>query len=173
MTKKTASMLVLGLSALGLSGTAAAATPLMSPAWAAEACNAWNHDPVLTSKLVESGWIKNDKGRGYKILEVYRADCEDSPKVEFKVQDRNGKAICTYGGVASIRPDYSVDYAMWADTDRWEEMGKGDYGPMKAMMFGRLKFQGPKMEAMRNMAPFTNFLLLVGKVPGDTNTCPK
>jgi hypothetical protein len=29
------------------------------------------------------------------------------------------------------------------------------------------------MEAMGNMGPFSNFLLLVGKVPSSTDTCPK
>jgi putative sterol carrier protein len=43
---------------------------------------------------------------------------------------------------------------------------------MKAMMSGRLEFSGPKMEAMGNMGPFENFLLLVGKVPGGTQACP-
>jgi putative sterol carrier protein len=51
-------------------------------------------------------------------------------------------------------------------------MGEGKYGPMKAMMLRRLKFTGPKMEAMGNMGPFTNFLLLVGTVPSDTSSCP-
>jgi putative sterol carrier protein len=62
---------------------------------------------------------------------------------------------------------------MWADSKRWQEMGIGDYGPMKAMMFGRLKFEGPKGEAMGNMAPFESFLLLMGKVPADWTACPK
>jgi len=61
---------------------------------------------------------------------------------------------------------------MWAETGRWIEMGKGEYGPMRAMMFGRLKFDGPMMEAMGNMGPFGSFLLLVGKVPGDVASCP-
>jgi putative sterol carrier protein len=43
---------------------------------------------------------------------------------------------------------------------------------MRAMMLGRLNFEGPKMEAMGNMAPFGGFLLLVGKVPGDWAACP-
>jgi putative sterol carrier protein len=51
-------------------------------------------------------------------------------------------------------------------------MGKGEYGPMRAMMFRRLKFDGPMMEAMDNMGPFGSFLLLVGKVPGETASCP-
>jgi len=42
---------------------------------------------------------------------------------------------------------------MHAETARWQEMGRGEYGPMRAMMFNRLE-------------------LLVGKVPGGTGTCP-
>jgi putative sterol carrier protein len=61
---------------------------------------------------------------------------------------------------------------MFADTKRWIEVGNGDYGPMKAMMLGRLKFKGPKIEAMGNMGPFKNFLLLFGKFPADPTTCP-
>ena len=30
-------------------------------------------------------------------------------------------------------------------------------------MFGRLKFDGPKWEAMNNMGPFESFLKLVGR----------
>jgi putative sterol carrier protein len=62
---------------------------------------------------------------------------------------------------------------MYAETERWQQMGAGEYGPMKAMMFNRLKFDGPMWEAMKNMGPFKNFLLLVGKVPSDTASCPQ
>ena len=41
------------------------------------------------------------------------------------------------------------------------------------MMLGRRSFSGPYGEATGNMGPFTNFLLLVGKVPSDTTACPK
>jgi len=54
---------------------------------------------------------------------------------------------------------------------RWQEMGRGEYGPMRAMVFGRLH-EGPMLEAMGNMGPFESFLLLVGKVPGSTRACP-
>ena len=83
----------------------------MSAEWAQAACLAWNRDAVLAEQLVDSGWVKNDEGRG---------DC----------------------------------------------------GPLKAMMFGLLEFGGPKREAMGNMGPFENFLLLVGKVESDTAACP-
>jgi putative sterol carrier protein len=156
-------------------GAAQAAEPvLMSAEWGHAACDAWNADPVLTDDLVTSGWVKNDKGRGYKAMRVYRDDCGDQPTVELRVSLVDGKARCTYGGpVQAAALDGGADYVMHATTARWLEMGAGEYGPMKAMMFGRLSFSGPKMEAMGNMGPFTNFLRLVGKVPGDTKACPK
>lgn len=150
-----------------------AATPvMMSPEWAKEACSAWNADPVLTTKLVETGWVKNDKGRGQKVIHFFRTDCADSPRVEMRITEKDGKAMCTYGGAVETKLDASVDYTMSAETARWEEMGRGDYGPMRAMVLGRLKFQGPYGEAMGNMGPFNNFLLLVGKVPSSTASCP-
>jgi putative sterol carrier protein len=80
--------------------------------------------------------------------------------------------MCVYGGKAIDTLDKSVDYLMWADTKRWEEMGAGKYGPMRAMFLRRLRFKGPKWEAMKNMGPFGNFLLLTGKVPSDASSCP-
>ena len=127
---------------------------------------------MLTNKLVESGWIKNDKGRGYKAMQIYRNDCPGSARVELRVTAKNGKALCVYGGAAESKLDSDVDYLMWAETPRWLEMGKGEYGPMWAMLFNRLQFSGPMGEAMGNMGPFESFLLLVGKVPGDTSSCP-
>ena len=40
-------------------------------------CAAWNADATLTDKLVESGWIKNDGGRGFKLMQIYRSDCAE------------------------------------------------------------------------------------------------
>jgi putative sterol carrier protein len=147
-------------------------SPAMSAAWAQSMCSAWNADATLTGQLVESGWIKNDGGRGFKAMQVYRADCPKSPRIELQVALKGDKAQCTYGGAAKTdKLDGGADYLMWAETSRWKEMGAGEYGPMKAMMFGRLKFEGPKGEAMRVMGPFEQFLLMPGKVPGD-DTCP-
>jgi putative sterol carrier protein len=145
----------------------------MSPSWAQAMCAAWNAEPVLTDKLVESGWVKNDAGRGFKAMQIYRADCPNSARIEMQIALKGEKAQCVYGGAAkTTRLERGADYLMWAETPRWREMGVGEYGPMKAMMFGRLNFEGPKMEAMSNMGPFASFLLLVGKVPGDWGACP-
>jgi len=163
---------VLGFALAIASPQGGAAPVMMAPEWAQEMCKAWNSDPDLTGKLVESGWIKNDKGRGYKAMQIYRGDCEGSARIELRVAEKDGKTMCVYGGKAESKLDADADYLMWAETARWNEMGKGEYGPMRAMMFGRLKFDGPMMEAMGNMGPFASFLLLVGKVPGDAAACP-
>lgn len=159
--------------ALAASASALAAPTLMSADWAQEACNAWNADATLTQKLQESGWVANDKKRGYKVLQVYRSDCKDSARVELRIASKDNKATCVAGGKSDSKLDFDADYAMHAQTERWLEMGRGEYGPMRAMMFGRLHFDGPMGEAMGNMGPFESFLLLVGKVPGDATSCPK
>jgi putative sterol carrier protein len=165
--------LTVSLLALAFGAPALAAPVMMSADWGKEACEAWNKDPVLTDKLVESGWVKNDKGRGFKVMQVYRSDCGDKATTEMRIALKDGKAMCVYGGaVETAKLEGGADYVMNAETVRWTEMGKGEYGPMRGMMSGRLKFDGPMFEAMGNMGPFENFLLLVGKVPSDTQSCP-
>lgn len=162
----------IALAALAVFATTAHAAPaMMSAEWTAQACDAWNKDPILTDGLAEK-WIKNDKDRGYKIVHLYRTDCGEATQTELKIMAKDGKAVCVYGGaVQNTAMDYAVDYTMHATTQRWNEMGAGEYGPMKAMMFGRLKFAGPKVEAMSVMGPFEAFLRLPGKIPGD-QACP-
>jgi putative sterol carrier protein len=146
---------------------------LMSPEWAKAACDAWNQEALLTDQLVESGWVKNDRGRGFKVMHVYRSDCGAAATAEMRIALKDDKAQCVYGGVVQATPlDDRADYVMNATTARWQEMGRGEYGPMRAMMFGRLGFVGPKLEAMGNMRPFESFLLLVGKVNSSAATCP-
>ena len=151
----------------------AAAETLMSAAWAEQACAAWNEEPVLTGELLESGWVKNDTGRGYKVIQLYRTDCGADFRVEMQIAAKEEQATCIYGGVVQTPElDSGADYVMHATTTRWQEMGLGKYGPMRAMLFGRLKFSGPKFEAMKNMGPFKQFLLLTGKIPADVSSCP-
>ena len=169
----TALLFAAALAAAGAPAARAQGTAAMSPAWVQQLCSAWNADAGLTGKLVESGWIRNDGGRGYKAMQVWRADCPDSARVELRIALKDEKAQCVQAGAAGTQAlDGGADYRMWADTARWREMGAGEYGPMKAMMFGRLQFEGPKMEAMGNMGPFAGFLRLVGQVPGDWAGCP-
>lgn len=174
MTRPSALLLSLIVVAAAAAPAAAQAPAVaMSTAWAQSLCSAWNADPVLTDKLVESGWMRNEAGRGFKLMQVYRADCPKSARIELQIALKGNQASCVYGGAPrGTQLDGGADYLMWAVTARWREMGAGDYGPMRAMMLGRLNFEGPKLEAMGNMGPFGNFLLLVGKVPGDWAACP-
>jgi len=155
------------------SSSSAGKPVLMSEAWVKAACDKWNEDELLTDGLAASEWVDNDGDKGYKVMHLSRKDCESSAAVEMQFERKDNKAICVYGGkVQNPDLDPGADYYLFADTPRWIEMGNDEYGPMAGMMFGRLKFKGPKMEAMGNMGPFKNFLLLVGKIPSDTATCP-
>lgn len=172
MKRKTKELAV--LAALGWASAAPAAPALMSAEWTKNLCNAWNAEPVLTAKLAESGWAKNDKGRGYKVIEIFRSDCGKQPTGELRISLKEGRAACVYGGgVQTTKLESDADYVMDADTERWGEMGRGEYGPMRAMLFGRLSFSGPMGEAMGNMGPFEAFLRLFGKVPYDATSCVK
>ena len=166
---------VRALAALALASAplaaSAAAPALMSPAWTAAMCSAWNATPQLTHGLAGE-WLHDDKGRGYKIIQMYRDDCGSAGVVELKIVPKDGQAYCSYGGVPNAAPDFAVDFLMHAKTADWEAMGRGDPGPMWAMMSGKLQFQGPKLVAMRAIKPFASFLQLVGKVDYDANTCP-
>lgn len=158
----------------GMAPAALAAPVLMGSDWARQACAAWNQNKVLTEDLAASGWSKNDKGRGYKTIRIYRQDCPASPRIELRIADKDGNATCLSGGNATATAlSGDADYLMWAETERWLQMGKGSYGPMRAMMFGRLKFEGPMWEAMGNMGPFEQFLLLTGQVAADSGRCPE
>ena len=174
MIKRLPGIAILSSIALSLiAATASAAPVLMSAEWAAQACESFNKNAKLTDGL-GGKWIENNKSRGYKVIHMYRSDCDNSPQIEMRISDKDGKAQCTYGGkVEMAKLDSGVDYLMYATTEKWHEMGAGEYGPMKAMMFGRLQFQGPKMEAMSVMTPFEQFLLLAGKVPSTETSCPK
>jgi len=144
----------------------------ISAPWVQAMCNAWNADAVLTDKLVESGWTKNDAGRGFKTMQIYREDCPKSARIELQIAPKDNKAKCVYGGAArGDKRDGGADCLMWTETPRWRETGSAEYGPMRAMMFGDLNFEGPKMQAMGNMGPFEGFLRRVAKVPGAWGSC--
>jgi putative sterol carrier protein len=156
-----------------LSATAQADV-FMGSQWAKQACDAWNKNTTLTEKLGKK-WAENDAGRGFKTIQMYRDKCGAGSKVELKIASKDGKAICTYGGAVTNRsPDYGVDYLMHASDEDWTCRGEGGSGcgAMGAMTTGKLKFSGPKMEAMGVMGPFNQFLVLTGSIPGDKSTCP-
>lgn len=170
MIKKLGMIAVIGAFASPLM-----ADTYMDAAWAKKACNAWNQSPVLTKEL-GGDWMKNNAGRGYKLVQMYRSSCGEPSKVQMLIQDKGGKAMCvTAGKPDGKKMNYAVDYLMHAKDKHWACMGRGSFGcgAMGAMMSGKLKFQGPKGEAMSVMGPFGAFLKIAGKVPGEKASCPK
>ncbi len=180
---KKISLVLLGGASFTLFSTATLAGEFMSEDWAKQICTAWNNDTVLTTQLTQMPndmfdnegykWIKNDAGRGYKIITLSRLGCK-TPKIQLNIAEKDGKAICTYGG----KPDgktlnMDVDYYMYASDTDWTCMGTGKCGVMGSMMTGKLKFKGPKLEAMKVMDPFASFLKLTGKVPATKTACKK
>jgi putative sterol carrier protein len=160
---------------IGSLSMAAEGATFMDAGWASQLCNAWNSNATLTGKLGGDAWAGNDGGRGYKTIQMYRDRCGLGSKVELKIADKDGKAMCVRGGaVQNTSPDYDVDYLMHASDDDWTCMGEGSFGcgAMGAMTTGKLKFSGPKGEAMGVMGPFNAFLKLTGSVPGDKSACP-
>lgn len=140
----------------------------MDAEWAKAFCEVWNNTPTLVNELGQnSAWNEVPERK----LFLYRKDCGKDKVVQLTIKNENGKATCVYGGwKKDERTDN--DFLMYADTKRWLEMGRKEYGPMKAMFFGRLKFKGPKGVAMRNMGPFEAFLDAIDEVQSDTSRCP-
>ncbi len=168
--KKTLTALCL----LSLSSAVSAAPVFMSVDWAKAACDGWNQSGPLTKEL-GGDWIQNNADRGYKVIQIYRTDCPDSPRVELTISAEDGMAKCTYGGaVVHEELNADVDYLMYANDEDWVCMGKGDWGcgAAGAMMTGKLNFAGPKMEAMSVMGPFNGFLQLTGQIDSDRGNCP-
>ena len=145
----------------------------MDADWAAKVCDGWNATPELTNEL-GGDWIANDGGRGYKMILMHRDECGDSSKVQINIANKDGKAMCVYGGAPDGKKmDPAMDYHMHATDEDWTCMGKGSFGcgAMGAMATGKLKFNGPKMEAMGVMGPFNSFLTLTGTIPGEKGAC--
>lgn len=178
MFKKT----MLLCAALAGFSASAHAVEFMDAAWAKQACAAWNADPVLTTQLMEMpeeggngySWVSNDAGRGYKLVQMYRTQCGEASKIQLNIAAQGNQARCVYGGAPDGKAmNFNVDYLMHANDKDWTCMGTGSFGcgAMGAMMTGKLKFQGPKMEAMKVMSPFESFLQLTGKVAANKGDC--
>ncbi|WP_457600324.1 SCP2 sterol-binding domain-containing protein [Hydrogenivirga sp.] len=152
-----------------IAGSVSMAQPVfMDGEWAKAFCEVWNNTPTLVDGLGQNGaWNEVPERK----LFLYRKDCGKDKMVQLTIKNENGKAVCVYGGPKKDERT-GDDFLMYADTKRWLEMGRKEYGPMRAMMFGRLKFKGPKFVAMRNMGPFEAFLDAIDAVESDTSRCP-
>ena len=164
---------LMGAFALGISAPTFADS-FMDAKWAAALCEAWNTSKVLSEDLVRDEWMANNS-RGYKLIRMFREECGEVTQIQLTIEARDGKAFCSYGGAADDQKlEKTVDYQLSASDRRWTEMGSGEYGPFKAMMFGYITVKGPYDEAMYHMKPFSEFLALAGAIPGEKGAehCP-
>jgi len=163
---KKSALLTAGLT---LTSTLAfAQPPFMSPEYAKQFCDLWNKTDDLTEGLAD--WSKNVReGKEYRTIQFYRSDCGGPEKaVEVHIVNKDGKAICVYGGKAV---DPNPDFQMYATDENWKSLARGEFGFMGMGIMTKMTFKGSKIEAMQNMGPFKAFLLNLGKVP-HTDACP-
>ena len=153
---------------LVLSGVAMSAPVFMDGEYAKALCDTWNKTPQLSEQLGKSeSWVAVPERKIF----MYREDCGDRKQIQLTIRNEGGKAQCVYGGPAKDKRGKD-DFLMYAETKRWLEMGRKEYGPMRAMMLNRLKFEGPRGVAMKNMGPFEAFLDIVDNPPHDASRCP-
>ncbi len=168
MLKKT--LLVTLAMTLPVIGQAA----FMDADWGKSACDAWNGSDTITTGLGGDAFVANDGDRGFKMIQIYRTACGEGSKIQLNIVNKDGKAHCAYGGAPDGKAfDKKHDYVMHASDKNWDCMGSGKFGcgAMGAMSTGKLKFTGPKAEAMGIMGPFNAFLKLTGTLGGDKPAC--
>ena len=154
---------------------AIATADFMDVEWAKQACDGWNASETLTTELVGEPWMDNNGDRGYKTIQMYRTHCGEDSKIQLTIEPQDGKAICTYGGAPDGKVfNKKMDYIMHASDKHWTCIGEAKFGcgAMGAMSTGKLKFTGPKLEAMGVMGPFGTFLKLTGQLGGEKAACP-
>lgn len=152
------------------------AVQFLSPEFAKLVCDAWNQSELPqklgTKDAGGNDWILTENKytgevRNKQVLIMSRRDCNAMPKVQLTIENKNGKAVCTYGGILTE----SYEKAEWAfapTTVQWYKFASGIWGYMQ--MPGIMKgFRGPMFVARANIDNFGTFWKIVGKVAKQTN----
>lgn len=152
------------------------ALQFLSPEFAKLVCDAWNQSELPqklgTKDAGGNNWILTENKytgevRNKQVLVMSRRDCSAIPMVQLTIENKNGKALCTYGGALTE----SYEKAEWAfapTTVQWYKFASGIWGYMQ--MPGIMKgFRGPMFVARANIDNFGTFWKIVGKVAKQTN----
>jgi hypothetical protein len=141
----------------------------MGPQFAEKFCAEWNNSslPVQLGATSQggNGWIdganKYTGKTGVQEIVVTRRDCDKWPNVELTLENKGGKAMCTYGGKMRV----AYDKAAWAfapKTLHWYRFAtKWSAMDMPAIMDG---FRGPIPVARKNIKNFDTFWKAAGHV---------
>ncbi|MGE4569927.1 MAG: hypothetical protein AAEF72_01150 [Gammaproteobacteria bacterium] len=114
------------------------------------------------SELVSSGWVENDGGKNFKIVQIFVNHSFQS--IELHI-DKSGKIITWINSARSVDSsiDTDVDYQFFADIEDWHMIAKGENDFMYHLTVGGLTFKGPMMEAMSKMQAIDKLLLIIAK----------
>ena len=114
------------------------------------------------SELVSSGWVKNDGGKNFKIVQIFVNHSFQS--IELHI-NKSGKIITWIDSAKSADSsiDTDVDYQFFADIEDWHAISKGENDFMYHLTVGGLAFKGPMMEAMSKMQAIDQLLLIIAK----------
>ena len=114
------------------------------------------------SELVSSGWVENDGGKNFKIVQIFVNHSFQS--IELHI-DKSGKIITWINSARSVDSsiDTDVDYQFFADIEDWHMIAKGENDFMYYLTVGGLTFKGPMMEAMSKMQAIDTLLLIIAK----------
>jgi hypothetical protein len=160
------------------------AVVFMGPEFAKLMVDAWNTSSLpdkLGSKSVGgSDWINTpNKYTGEKsnqqVIIMSRRDCPSIPKVQLTIENKDGRAVCTYGGPMKVNFE-KAEWAFSPKTVQWYMFAAGNWGytQMPGIMSG---FRGPMFVARANIDNFGEFWKVAGrlakKINADINTaCP-
>lgn len=160
------------------------AVVFMGPEFAKLMVDAWNISPLpdkLGSKSVGgSDWINTpNKYTGEKtnrqVIIMSRRDCHSIPKVQLTIENKDGRAVCTYGGAMKERYE-KAEWAFSPRTIQWFKFAAGNWGytQMPGIMSG---FRGPMFVARANIDNFGEFWKVAGqlakRINADiTSACP-
>ena len=114
------------------------------------------------SELTNSGWVNNDGGKGFKIIQIFVNQSFQS--IELHI-DKSGKIITWIDSARSADSSMNadVDYQFFADIEDWLIISKGENDFMYHLTVGGLTFKGPMMEAMSKMQAIDQLLLIIAK----------
>ena len=114
------------------------------------------------SELISSGWVENDGGKGFKIVQIFVNHSFQS--IELYI-DKSGKIVTWIDSArtADSSMNADVDYQFFADIEDWHMISKGENDFMYHLTVGGLSFKGPMMEAMSKMQAIDQLLLIIAK----------
>lgn len=139
--------------------------------FSAKLCEEWNKS-ALPAKLGSeraggNGWIDTankytGEVRHKQVIIMSRRDCAALPRMQLTIENKEGKAVCSYGG-ALVEKYEKAEWAFAPETEQWYKFASGEWGyfQMPGIMNG---FRGPMFVARANIDSFGLFWKFTGSL---------